>query len=189
MSSGMTALVDGSKVSRRGTARRLRAVLARLRADNRAVAVIEFAVVMPILVFLLLPLVDLGMGFYAKTQVMTAAQAGAQYAFVHGWNGNSSTSQTAILSAISSATGLSGVQASPAPALACGCADGTNITYSSPGGSFSPSSCSAMTACASSQKPGAYVTINTQVTYSPLFTYLIFSGSTTLSATSTVRIQ
>jgi len=185
----MTALVDGSKDSRRKGARRLRAALARLKADNRAVAVIEFAVVMPILVFMLLPLVDLGMGFYVKTQVMTAAEAGAQYAFVHGWNGTSTTTQTSILSAVSSATGLSGLQASPAPALACGCADGTTITYSSPGGAFSPNSCSAMTACASSQKPGAYVTISTQATYTPLFTYLIFSGSTTLSATSTVRIQ
>ncbi len=185
----MTALEDGLKDSRRKAARRLGAALAKLRADNRAVALIEFAVVMPILVFLLLPLVDLGMGFYAKTQVMTAAQAGAQYAFVHGWSGNSSTSQTSILSAVSSATSLSGITPSPAPVLACGCADGTTITYSSPGGSFSPNSCSAMTACASSQKPGAYVTISTQVTYSPLFTYLIFSGSTTLSATSTVRIQ
>jgi Flp pilus assembly protein TadG len=185
----MTALVDKSNGARRGLARRLGAELARLRSDNRAVAMIEFAVVMPILVLLLLPLFDLGMGFYTKTQVMTAAESGAQYAFVHGWSGTSSTSQTSILSAVSSATGLSGVQASPAPVLACGCADGTNITYSSPGGSFSPSSCSALAACASTQKPGAYVTISAQASYRPLFTYLIFSGSTTLSATSTVRIQ
>jgi Flp pilus assembly protein TadG len=185
----MAALINGSKVSQLGAAHRLGAALARLRSDNRAVALIEFAVVMPILVILLLPLVDLGMGFYAKTQVMTAAEAGAQYAFVHGWSGTSTTSQTSILSAVSSATSLSGVQASPVPVLACGCADGTTITYSSPGGSFSPSSCSAMTACASSQKPGAYVTVSAQASYTPLFTYLIFSGSTTLSATSIVRIQ
>lgn len=185
----MTTLFDEWKSSGRGLARRFGVALAGLRADNRAVAVIEFAVVMPILVFLLLPLVDLGMGFYVKTQVMTAAQAGAQYAFVHGWNGTNGTSQTSILAAISSATSLSGLQASPAPVLACGCADGTTITYSSPGGSFSPDNCLAMTACASSQKPGAYVTVNTQAAYTPLFTYLIFSGSTTLSATSTVRIE
>src|SRR5579862_7288434 len=148
MYSRMKVLIDKSMTARRGIARRLETALAGLRADKQAVAVIEFAVVMPILVLLLLPMVDLGMGFYFKTQVMTAAEAGAQYAFVHGWSGTSGTSQTSILSAISSATGLSGVQASPTPVLACGCADGTNITYSSPGGSFSPNSCSAMSACA-----------------------------------------
>ena len=157
--------------------------------DRRAVAMIEFAVVMPILVLLLLPLVDLGLGFYVKTQLMTAAQAGTQYAFVNGWSGTSTSTQTPILSAVSNATGLGGVSASPAPVLACGCADGTTITYSSPGGAFSPSACSTMTACASGQKPGAYVTVNTQVSYRPVFTYLIFSGATTLSAVSTVRIQ
>ena len=157
--------------------------------DSRGVAVLEFAVVTPILVLLLLPLVDLGLGFYVKTQLMTAAQAGTQYAFVNGWSGTSTTTQTSILSAVSNATGLGSVSASPAPALACGCADGTTIVYSSPGGAFSPSSCSTMTACASGQKPGAYVTVSTQVSYKPVFTYLIFSGTTTLSATSTVRIQ
>lgn len=164
-------------------------LIAKFIGDRRAVAMIEFAVVMPVLVLLLLPLVDLGLGFYVKTQLMTAAQAGAQYAFVNGWSGTSTATQTSILSAVNSATGLGGISVSPAPALACGCADGTTITYSSPNGAFSPSSCSAMTACASGQKPGAYVTINTQVSYSPVFTYLIFSGSSTLTATSTVRIQ
>ncbi len=157
--------------------------------DSRGVAMFEFAVVTPILVLLLLPLVDLGLGFYVKTQLMTAAQAGTQYAFVNGWSGTSTTTQTSILSAVSNATGLGSVSASPAPVLACGCADGTTITYSSPGGAFSPSACSAMTACASGQKPGAYVTVNTRVSYKPVFTYLIFSGATTLTATSTVRVQ
>jgi len=164
-------------------------MLASFVGDRRAVAMIEYAVVMPLLVLLLLPLVDLGLGFYVKTQLMTAAQAGTQYAFVNGWSGTSTTTQTAITTEVSSATGLGSVSATPAPALACGCADGTTITYSSPSGAFSPSSCSTQPACASGQKPGAYVTVNTQVTYRPIFTYLIFSGSTTLTATSTVRIQ
>ena len=157
--------------------------------SQRGVAMIEFAVVMPVLVLLMLPLIDLGMGFYTKTQMMTAAEAGSQYAFVHGWNGTSTTTQTAILSAVTSATSLSGLSASPAPVLACGCANGTTITYSSPGGSFTPSSCFALTACANTQKPGAYVTVSTQVNYTPLFSYWIFGGTATLSASSTLRIQ
>ncbi len=168
---------------------RLAGRVARFVADHRGVALIEFAVVMPVLVLLLLPLVDLGLGFYVKTQLMTAAEAGTQYAFVNGWSGTSTTTQTNILSAVNSATGLGSMSATPAPALACGCADGTTITYSSPGSAFSPSACSALTACASGASPGAYVTVSTQVTYRPVFTYLIFSGSSTLTASSTVRIQ
>ncbi len=155
----------------------------------RGVAMVEFAVAAPFLVLLLLPLVDLGMGFYAKTQIMTAAEAGTQYAFVHGWSGASGTTQTAILSAVSSATSITGMQTTPAPVLACGCADGTTITYSSPNGSFTQNSCSGLAACANGQKPGAYVTVSTQVSYTPLFGYWIFGPSNTLTAGSTVRIQ
>jgi Flp pilus assembly protein TadG len=172
-----------------GRSRLQRELLTEFWKSTRVVAMIEFAVVMPVLVLLLLPMVDLGMRFYIKTQVMTAAQAGAQYAFVHGWNGANSNTQTAILSAISNATSLSSLQATPAPVLACGCTDGTTITYSSPGGSFTQNTCSTLGTCANSQRPGAYVTVSTQATYTPLFGYSIFGGTRTLSAGSTVRVQ
>lgn len=160
----------------------------KFRRNQRGVAMIEFAVVMPMLVLLMLPLVDLGIGFYTKTQVMTAAQAGAQYAFVNGWSGTNSTAQTAILSAVTSATSLASISATPAPTLACGCSDGTTITYSSPG-SFSQSDCATLAACANGQDPGAYVTISAQANYTPLFTFGIFGGASTLSASSTVRVE
>jgi Flp pilus assembly protein TadG len=160
-----------------------------LRLCRSGVAIVEFAIVAPFLVLLLLPLVDLGMGFYVKTQLMTAAEAGAQYAFVHGWSGTNSTTQTSILSAVSSAMSLTGIQSTPAPVLACGCANGTTITYSSPGGAFTQASCATQTACTGGQKPAAYVTVNTQVDYAPLFGYWLFGGTATLTAGSTVRVQ
>ena len=113
--------------------------LQRFRAmlrDARGAALIEFALVSSVLIMLLLPLVDVGMGFYYKTQVMTAAEAGAQYAFV-----NSSYDSTKITATINSATSLSGITptviANGACGTAgfgptgCGCADGTTIAYSS----------------------------------------------------------
>lgn len=169
--------------------RLLRGMLKSFWHGDRGVAMVEFALTAPFLVLLMLPLVDIGMGFYVKTQLMTAAEAGAQYAFVHGWSGTNSTTQTAILSAVTSATSLTGIQTTPAPVLACGCANGTTITYSSPGGSFTQSSCATQAACASGQNPGAYVTVSTQVTYTPLFGYWIFGGASTLTAGSTVRVQ
>src|SRR5439155_18054075 len=76
------------------------------RRDRRGAALVEFAVVSTMLIALMLPLSDLGMGFYVKTQVMTAAEAGAQYAFHKGWSTDNQTAQTAICSAVINASGL-----------------------------------------------------------------------------------
>src|SRR5262245_2753150 len=79
-----------------------------LRGDRSGAALIEFAFVSTLLIALLLPVVDLGMGFYIKTQVMTAAQAGVQYAYLHGWdfNPNNQTVQTDICTAVKTGSGL-----------------------------------------------------------------------------------
>jgi Flp pilus assembly protein TadG len=162
------------------------------RRERRGVAMIEFGVTLPILVIMLLPMVDIGMGFYVQSQVATAAEAGAQYAFVKGWSGNNSATQTNIVGAVTSATGLSGIQATPAPVLSCGCVDGNTITMSTPNSPFTPSSCAGLATCTGSnnpQKPGAFVTVTAQANFQPIFTYWIFGGAKTLTATSTVRIQ
>ena len=77
-----------------------------LRRDRRGAALIEFAAVATLLSGLLLPLADLGMGFYYKMQVMTAAEAGAQYAFKKGWTTNSTTTQTNICTSVINAASL-----------------------------------------------------------------------------------
>jgi Flp pilus assembly protein TadG len=170
--------------------------LVRVGAENRdGVAIVEFALVASFLVALMLPIIDIGMGFYYKTRVMTAAQAGAQYAFVHDWSGNSATTETAITTAVTSAMDLS-VSATPAPSLSCKCADGTRLNdpANPPSSPFTPSTCASLAAtnCTGSNNPngpGAYVTVNAQVTYNPLFVYLGFGNPVTLSASSTVRVQ
>lgn len=160
--------------------------------DRRGVATVELALVSTVMIGLMLPMFDIGMGFYFKTQVHTAAQAGAEYAYVHGWNSTNTTTQTSILSAVTSATGLSAIAASPAPTLACGCVDGTTITLSTPSSPYTSDTCASQTTCAGSNnpvKPGAFVTVNAQATYTPLITYLGFGSPVTLSATSVVRVQ
>jgi TadE-like protein len=165
------------------------------RRDRNGVAIVEFALVASFLVAMMLPIVDIGMGFYYKSRVMTAAEAGAQYAFVHSWNGNSAATQTAITTAVTSATDLS-VSATPAPSLSCKCADGTqlNAPTNPPPAPFTPATCTALAAtnCTGANNPngpGAYATVNAQVTYNPLFAFFGFGNSVTLSASSTVRIQ
>ncbi len=144
--------------------------------DVTGASAVEFALVLPILLGMLIPLVDLGFGFYAQMRVQNSAQAGAQYAIIHGWNNG--VNITAIESAVSNATTLASVTASPAPSQACGCASGTSIA---------PIDCNST--CPDGATPGSYVTVNAQASYSPLIPYPIMGNSVTLSAQSTVRVQ
>lgn len=144
--------------------------------DTCGGAALEFALALPILVGVLIPTIDLGMGFYAQMRVQTAAQAGAEYAIVYGWKNGANVS--AIENAVTSATTLASVVASPAPAQACGCASGTSI---------SPISCGST--CPDGAASGSYVTVNAQSPYAPLIPYPIIGSSITLIAQATARIQ
>ena len=146
--------------------------LVRLLRGEHGAGAVEFAIGATLLAGLLIPLIDLGMGFYQKMQVQDAAQAGAQYALAHGWN------STAIENAVTSATALASISASPAPTRNCGCPQGTSVTSSTCGGT-----------CAGGQSVGTYVTVSAQATYTPLIPYPVIGQSMALTAQATVRIQ
>ena len=105
-------------------------------------------------------------------QVQDAAQAGAQYAAVHGFNASS------ISNAITGATSYSGISASPAPAQFCGCASATGISTVACGSQ-----------CPGNIAAGTYVTASAQSTYTTILPYPVIANSFALSAQSTVRIQ
>jgi Flp pilus assembly protein TadG len=134
-------------------------------------AAVEFSTAVPVLAIIFVPLIDIGMAVYQQMQVQDAAQAGAQYAMVHGWN------SSAIESAITSATALS-VSASPAPSKSCGCPDGSSVSAATCGST-----------CPDGQTTGTYVTVGAQATYTPLLPYPTMGSSVTLSSQTTARIQ
>ena len=115
---------------------------------------------------------DLGLGFYSYMQVQTSAQAGAQYAMVHGFN------STSISNAVTSATSVSGITASPAPQQFCGCVTGTAVTTATCG-----------TVCADGMSAGTYVSAGAVRDYTTLISWPGFAASYHQTATSTVRIQ
>ncbi|MGH7126522.1 MAG: TadE/TadG family type IV pilus assembly protein [Stellaceae bacterium] len=156
-------MVSLSKIFRR---------LSGVQADRSGVSSVEFALALPLLVTILTVLVDFGIGFYEKMQVEDAAQAGTQYALLHGWDSQ------AVQDAVTSATTLSGVSASPSPTQACGCASGTSVTAADCNG-----------VCANGLSPGTYVTVNAQATYTPLISYPLLGSSVTLTAQSVARIN
>jgi hypothetical protein len=203
------ALADwtGTKVPRAG-------VLVR---DRRGVATVELALVATVMVIVMLPIFDLGMGFYVKTQVMSAAEAGADYAFIHGWaNNNNSSPQTSINSAVMNATGLN---ASSSPALSsssspwtyvngsacsgsncdlwlsCQCTNGTTLSdpTNQPTTPYAQSACSSLAKCSganqNAQTPGAYVTVSAHATYTPIISFLGLGSPITFTATSVVRVE
>lgn len=131
------------------------AILRRLAcAPPRGAAIVEFALVLPLLLLLTVGLFDLGFGAYQLLQVHAAAEAGAQYAARHDWDAS------AIAAAVSSATGTGGVAATPAPSQMCGCPDG---------GVFTPKpSCGT---CPSGSPAGVYALVSAQLSYSPVLPY------------------
>lgn len=145
--------------------------------ERKATSAIELALVLPLIAGMIIPLTDLGMAAYTKMEVQNAAQAGADYALKNAQAGFNATN---IGTAVTSATGLSGVSANPAPSQSCACISGATITDTT------APPCS--TGCASGNE-GVYVTVNAQASYTPLFPYPTIPSAITFNATSTVRIQ
>ncbi len=139
------------------------------RAGNAAV---EFALLAPALILLLLGIIDYGTGVYQSMQVQNAAEVGAEYAIKNGFNA------TAISSAVTSATNLQGISATPSPAQSCGCASGSTVSTATCGST-----------CPSGAAAGVYVTVSAQSTYSTLIPYPGIPNSFTFSSASMVRIQ
>jgi Flp pilus assembly protein TadG len=157
--------------------------LLRSRSGNAAV---EFALIAPLLLAMLVGMVDVGMGFYQEMEVENAAQVGAQYALVKGWD------VTAVGTAVAQASTMSDISLAPAPSSQewYGCASGTTITPSSQGDP-----------CPAGGVAATYVTVTAQATYVPIFSLALslsplinlgfWGGSATvpLTAQATVRVQ
>jgi Flp pilus assembly protein TadG len=140
-------------------------------------ALVEFAIFCPIIVFLAIPTMDLGLLIFNKMEVHYAAQAGAQYAI-----GKVTYDATAISTAVTNATRFSTV--TPSSSQFCGCPSTTGVT-------FCAATCGpACTACAATVQ-GHYVT----VTATPATPYKIFAPFRSMSSTydltgrATVRIR
>ena len=142
----------------------------RLLKDRAGAAGVEFALLLPTLVVLVIGAVDVGTLTFQQTEVAAAAHAGAQYALKYGYN------QAAIQTAVTSATGLT-VTATPAPTLLNACVVSGVVTVV------------AGSTCAGGGSAGSYVQINAQAAVSPLIVWSAIAMPSTLSAQAMVRIQ
>ncbi|WP_411339215.1 TadE/TadG family type IV pilus assembly protein [Sphingopyxis sp. J-6] len=149
---------------------RVPSFLNRLLRHRAGASGVEFALVLPILIALLIGTIDLGAMAWTKMEVQAAARAGANYALVNATKGFDAVK---IQAAATSATNLA-VTFPAAPAKAFGCPDAT--TGITPG--------SAGVKCANDEFPGSYVTVQTSTDYTP-----IWFSPVSLSGTATVRIS
>jgi Flp pilus assembly protein TadG len=158
--------------ARRRLSRPLAQLVSRVQNDVCGVAAVEFSIVAPLMILMVLCTIDLGLGTFRMLQVENAAHAGSQYAILRGFNAS------AITTAITSATSFSDITASPAPYTFSGCATTSGVT-----------TVSADALCADGSTPGTYVTASSSGTYSTLFSYPGIPNSFQFKGQSTVRIQ
>jgi Flp pilus assembly protein TadG len=166
---GWRARLSGRPASLIGA---LRALPAGWRRDRRGSVAAEMGLVALLLTTLIAGVIEFGMIIFQVMEVDNAAESGAAYAIRSGF------SSSGITTAVTSATGLVGVQASPAPSKFCGC-PGT--------GGVTAVTCSAT--CSAGDSPGTYVKVSAQYSFA-LGQYAVLLGlPNPLTATSTVRIQ
>jgi Flp pilus assembly protein TadG len=152
-----------------------------LMHDRMGAAAVEFGLALPVLGGIIVPMIDVGMGAYKKMEVQDEAEAGAQYAIANGY------SSTAIQSAATNATSLTGVTATPAESCRCGSTGTLGASSGTP-------PCTGT--CADGTTPGTYVSVSTSVSYSTLINYpgitTVYPALTnpmTLTGYSIVRIK
>lgn len=151
--------------ARRGSSRRL--------AGTAGSVAVEAGLILPLLILLLIPVLDLGLAAYDSLQVAAAAEAGAQYASTHSWDA------AAIADAVAGATGSSTITASPAPSQFCACVSQSNA--------LQPAGCG--TICADGSTPGTYARIDAQTTLTTVLHYPALPNPLTLSGEAIRRIK
>jgi Flp pilus assembly protein TadG len=129
---------------------------ARFLADVAGVSTIEFAVIASTLATLAIGMLDFGIGLWQQMEVGNAARAGAEYASKYGFN------TSAIQSAVTSATSLATISASPAPAEQCGCPDASS------GVTLSGSPPCNTTTCSNGATASTYISVSAQASYTDL---------------------
>lgn len=149
----------------------IRKAIAEFR-NERGSAAIEFALMSPVFVILLVGVVELGFAGLGAMRVQDAAEAGALYAQVNGWDADG------ITAAVTNATGATGITATPAPVNFCGCPGAGGITAAA-----------CTDTCADGSKPGSYITVSASMPRLSIMPETVSTLPETLTAHSTVRIQ
>jgi len=142
---------------------------------NHGAALVELALVTPILLLLVFGAVDFGHAYYVGIEVANAAHAGAEY-------GSQNPSDTAGITAAAkqSASDLPNLTVT-VPTWGCECSDGSSYS----------ANCAPMPVCSANSSRGGNVVHRVQVTISAVYKTLVpwpgIPTSLTLTRTATIR--
>ena len=159
-------------------------ILARLRIlckANQGAALVELALMTPILLLLVFGAIDFGRAFYVYLEVVNAAHAGAEY-------GSLNPTVTANIVTAATQKQIDNVVAwsTPVVAYGCECTDGSSYTANA-------SNCSLAPTCTASANRSNFAVHRVKVTTSAVYTTIVpwagFPSTFTLSATATARGQ
>jgi Flp pilus assembly protein TadG len=151
---------------------RIRSATGKIVTDDHGLAAVEFAMVAPLLILMLIGMIDLGAGFYRRMQVETASHAGAQYAALGAFDA------TMVATAVTTATNYSKIAASPAPYTFCGCPSVEGVATTT---------CNET--CPDGSMAGTYAKVSAQASYTTLIPYPIIPSSFNFSSQALVRIR
>ena len=157
---------------------------------ERGSALVEVAFAAPLFFIMIAGAFEVGRVSHFAIEVQNAANAGASYGVEPG---NATANASIIQAARNDAPDLGNLQATPGTACVCE----TLVTGSTP--TYSPSSgtvaCSDPTIIACTGSSGtvtnrsvSYVTVSTQATINPLFTFNFVPGSYTIHGYSQMRV-
>lgn len=142
-------------------------------------AAIEFGLVAPIMVTMLIMLVDLGFGFYQYMQVTAAVSAGAEFATLAGQYG---TSPTTIATEVKTVVVNAANSIVPSADVTVTVNNGNSASYSccvtaSTPGSPSWNCASTPPTCSDQSNPGVYLTITGSVPITPIIVTSVLTGA------------
>lgn len=159
-----------------------RGVLSRFRDSEHGLAVVEFAVLVPVLVLIIMGIAEIGRFAYFSVLVGNAARAGAQYGAQNLHTAtDTSGMETAALNDGQNGLSISGLTAdSPAPTHFCQCVDSSGTATDL--ASCIPTDCTAGT----HRVVFAQVTVNGSFT--SLFRYPGLPSSFTVSRTAIMPV-
>jgi len=149
------------------------------RRGEAGLALVEFAIAVPLLMLLVLGGIELGRYAYFSIVVGNAARAGVQYGAQNLLTAGDSTGMSnAALTDGQNVAGLA--VASPAPGIVCSCWNGT--------ASSADTGCDP-TVCPTGAHRVVYVQVTMTGTMSPLFNYPLLPGTYTITRQAVMRVS
>jgi Flp pilus assembly protein TadG len=141
-------------------------------SGTRGQSVLEFALVLPIMLLLLIGVIEVGRFAYFSILVANAARAGAQY----GAQGLATAADTPGIQAAAENDGQNLPQLTVTASQACGC-NGAGLSGTCPA-----------TGCTLPNHPLVYVQVQASGTFNSLFNYPGLPPSFTVSSTEKMRV-